>query len=85
MGGATVGALGGLAIGSLSGNAGKGAAIGAMGGGLVGGLRRREQMKQMAVEQQQYVNQEEAAYGQKRNTYNRAFSACMEGRGYTVQ
>jgi hypothetical protein len=83
--GAAVGALGGLAIGSLSGNAGKGAAAGAIGGGLMGGMRRRAQVNQMAVEQEQYASQQQAAYNQKRNTYNRAFSACMEGRGYTVQ
>jgi hypothetical protein len=83
--GGAAGALGGLAIGSLSGNAGKGAAIGAMAGGLMGGMRRREQMNEMAVQQQQYAKQQEAAYTQKRNTYNRAFTACMSGRGYTVQ
>jgi hypothetical protein len=83
--GAAAGALGGLAIGSLYGQAGKGAAAGAMAGGLMGGMRRREQMQRMAVEQEQYARQQQAAYNQKRNTYNRAFSACMEGKGYTVK
>ncbi len=41
--GGAVGAVGGLAIGSLSGNAGKGAAIGAVGGGIVGGLSAKKQ------------------------------------------
>ncbi len=83
--GGAVGALGGLAIGSLFGEAGKGAAIGAIGGGLFGGMRRREQMESMAVQQDQYVMQQQAIYSQNRNNYNRAFTACMEGRGYTVQ
>jgi hypothetical protein len=46
--GATIGALGGLAIGSLSGNAGKGAVIGAVAGGAGGAVigdqnKRRDQ------------------------------------------
>ncbi len=83
--GAAVGALGGLAIGSLSGEAGRGAAAGAIAGGLIGGVKRREQMREMAVEQDQYAKQQQAAYNQKRDTYNRAFTACMEGRGYNVK
>jgi hypothetical protein len=82
--GGAAGALGGLAIGSLSGQAGKGAAIGAIAGGLLGGMRRREQMQRMAFEQQQYVQQQTAILQQKRSEYNRAFGACMSGRGYTV-
>ncbi len=83
--GAAVGALGGLAIGSLAGEAGKGAAAGAIAGGLIGGVKRREQMKEMAVEQDQYARQQQAAYNQKWDGYNRAFTACMEGRGYNVK
>jgi hypothetical protein len=83
--GAAVGAAGGAAIGSLSGNAGKGAAAGAIAGGVVGGVRRRQQAKEIAVEQEQYASQQEAAYNQKRDGYNRAFTACMEGKGYTVK
>jgi len=83
--GAAGGAVVGLAAGSLAGEAGKGAAIGAAAGGLIGGMRRREQVQRQMVAQQQYAAQQEAAYNQKRNTYNRAFTACMEGRGYTVQ
>jgi hypothetical protein len=83
--GAAVGALGGLAIGSLSGNAGKGAAAGAIAGGVIGGVQRKQQTKEVAAEQQQYAKQQEAAYNQKRDGYNRAFVACMEGKGYTVK
>jgi hypothetical protein len=79
--GAAVGALAGLAIGSLTGEAGAGAAIGAAAGGLFGGIRRRHQ----AAQQQQWANQQATTYENNRSNYNRAFSACMTGRGYTVK
>lgn len=79
--GAAVGALAGLAIGSITGNAGEGAAIGAAAGGLFGGIRRRHQAEQ----QQQWADQQAATYENNRTNYNRAFSACMTGRGYTVK
>lgn len=53
--GGAVGALGGLAIGSMSGDAGKGAAIGAIGGAVVGGVigdqNRRAQERQNEIHQ----------------------------------
>ena len=79
--GSAGGALAGLAIGSIGGNAGKGAAIGAVSGGLIGGVRRRNQYAQ----QQQWADQQATNYANNRATYNRAFGACMEGRGYTVK
>lgn len=79
--GAAGGALTGLAIGAIAGDAGKGAAIGAVSGGLFGGIRRRNQ----EAEQQQWANQQAANYEHNRANYNRAFGACMEGRGYTVR
>jgi len=79
--GAAVGALGGVAIGAIAGNAGKGAAIGAVGGGLIGGVRKAKSNK----EQEKYAQDQGANYEQKRSTYNRAWGACMEGKGYTVK
>jgi hypothetical protein len=89
------GAAGGAAIGAIAGNAGKGAAIGAATGGAVGGIRqRRNAQSQAAAQQQAYqeeaasnqqASQQEAADQQKIDAYNRAFSACMEGKGYTVK
>ena len=75
--GATVGAV----AGAIGGNAGKGAAAGAAAGTMVGGMRKRDQQRQQA----QVQEQQNAAYSQKQNDYNRAFSACMEGKGYTVK
>lgn len=82
--GGAVGALGGLAIGSLSGHAGEGAAIGAAAGGLFGGLRARQQQEQAQQAQQQWADQQASQYMQKRDYYNRAYKACLTGRGYTV-
>ena len=79
--GAARGAAAGAAIGAIAGDAGKGAAAGAVGGTVVGGSRQRQNRRQSAQAQQQQT----ADYEAKRNNYNRAFGACMEGRGYTVK
>jgi Glycine zipper len=86
-GGAALGAVGG----AIGGDAGKGAAIGAGVGGLFGMMRRHrymeeeQQMQQQQMQQQQgYMAQEQNALAQGRGNYNRAFSACMTARGYTV-
>ena len=87
MGGAALGAVGG----ALGGDAGKGAAIGAGVGGLFGMMRRRrdmeeeQQMQQQQFQQQQgYMAQQQNALAQGRGNYDRAFTACMTARGYTV-
>jgi hypothetical protein len=36
-------------------------------------------------QQQQYAQQEATKNANNRNNYNRAYSACLEGRGYTVK
>lgn len=76
--GAARGALGGLAIGAIAGDAGKGAAIGAVGGTMVGGHRARQ--NKAAKEQQ--AEQNKSATLQH---FNKAFGACMEGRGYNIK
>jgi len=83
--GAVGGGLLGLAVGAIAGDAGKGAAIGAVSGGLIGGVRRSEQKSREEQAQQQWASQEAARYSQGRSQYNRAFSACMDGRNYTVK
>jgi hypothetical protein len=76
------GAAGGGAIGAIAGDAGKGAAIGA----LVGGVRGRRS-KIVGDEMQQQANNQAAAEKSEEflNDYKKAFSACMEGKGYTVK
>ena len=86
-GGAALGAVGG----AIGGDAGKGAAIGAGVGGLFGMMRRHrfmeeeQQMQQQQMQQQQsYSTQQQNSLAQGRGNYDRAFSACMTARGYTV-
>ena len=84
VGGAGRGALGGLAVGAIAGDAKKGAKIGAVSGGLVGGMRRNDRRRQNEQQQQQWANQQTANYANQRHNYNRAYGACLGGRGYTV-
>ena len=85
VGGAARGALLGVAVGAIAGDAGKGAAIGAASGGLMGGMRKRGQVRQQEQAQEQWAQEQAAQYTQKRNHYNRAYAACLEGKGYTVK
>jgi Glycine zipper len=80
-GGAALGAVGG----AIGGDAGEGAAIGAGVGALFGGLRRARERREEEQMQQSYMAQQQAAMGQGRSNYERAFGACMAGRGYTVR
>ena len=81
VGGAARGALLGTAVGAIAGDTRRGAAIGAASGGLMGGMRRRDSNRQ----QEQWAQQEAANLQRQRNEFNRAFAACLEGRGYTVR
>ncbi|HTY67999.1 MAG TPA: glycine zipper family protein [Alphaproteobacteria bacterium] len=83
--GAARGAVIGTVGGAIGGDAGKGAAIGAASGALIGGMRRRDQERQYAYQSQQYQQQQQAAYSQQQSNFNRAYAACLEGRGYTVR
>jgi hypothetical protein len=91
-GGAVRGGVGGAAlgagIGAIAGGsrgAGKGAAIGALSGGTIGGVRSHSQNQQTEQAQRQWEQEQVAQYQQRRNNYNRAYGACLEGRGYTVR
>lgn len=80
--GALRGAVGGAIIGEVAdGDAGKGAAAGAVVGGMMGGMRQREARRQQEAQYQQQA----AASAGSADAYNRAFAACLEGRGYTVR
>ena len=87
-GGALRGAAVGAGAGALikrSGSRSKGAGTGALVGGVLGGARQSQQNRQDQEARQQWEQQQANEYAQKRNTYNRAFSACMESKGYTVK
>ncbi|MBV9725013.1 MAG: hypothetical protein JO299_07550 [Gammaproteobacteria bacterium] len=87
--GAARGAAGGALIGAIAGDAGTGAAAGAAAGALSGGAAKRQAKRNAAAQQQQQQaaaeQQAQAAMAQQKATYNKAFSACMEGKGYTVK
>ncbi len=79
--GAVGGALVGGVVGGIGGRGGEGAAAGAVVGTMAGGARQRE--KQRARSQQQQAQQQQVQ--SQLSTFNRAYAACMSGRGYTIQ
>jgi predicted lipid-binding transport protein (Tim44 family) len=81
VGGAARGALLGGAIGAATGNTRQGLRAGAAGGGVLGGMRRADSNRQ----QEEWARREAANYQRNRDNWNRAFTACMEARGYTVR
>ena len=83
--GAARGAAVGVVGGAIAHDTGKGAAIGAATGALIGGMRRRDQAAKQAQAEDQWAQQQASEYSRKRNEYNRAYSACLEGKGYTVK
>jgi len=80
--GAARGAALGAVFGAITGNAGEGAAVGAVAGG-VGGY---SQQKALNNAEQHYA---QASADEQRsaqvNDFKRAFSVCLEGKGYTVK
>ena len=76
-GGVLPGAARGAAIGAIAGDAGKGAAI----GGTLGLMRQRRSLEQ----QHQAFDRAHQEQKQQLDQYDRAYGACLEGRGYTVR
>jgi hypothetical protein len=83
-GGVGRGAVGGAAVGGIVGGS-SGAKKGAATGALVGGMRRSSQSKSQAQAQAQWEQEQAANYQQQRGSYNRAYAACLEARGYSVR
>ena len=80
--GAAGGAVAGVAIGAIAGDAGKGAAIGA----AAGGMRGIKKGKEAQAQQNQQAQASAAATDKaKMDSFKKAFSACIEGKGYTVK
>jgi hypothetical protein len=80
--GAAKGAAAGAAIGAIAGDAGKGAAIGAT-AGAIGGRRQGKQAQAQA-------NQQSQANADAQNkamieSFQKAFTVCIEGKGYTIK
>ena len=87
--GAVRGTLAGGAIGAIAGNSKSdtrtGLRAGAATGALVGGMRRNNQVKKEDQQRKNWEQQQVNEYAQGRTNYNRAYAACMEGRGYSVK
>jgi hypothetical protein len=90
--GAARGAAGGAVVGAVAGDAGKGAAVGAAAGTVAGGSRKRQaERDSQAAGQQAQAQAQQQAQAQSANTqsqlatFNKAYSACLEGRGYSVK
>ena len=84
-GGAITGALGGAVLGGVLGDSSKSAKRGAVAGGLVGGVSQSSKNAKNEQKRSDWERKESANYANNRNNYNRAYSACLEGRGYTVK
>lgn len=80
-GGALGGAAMGAARGATSGEAAEGALKGVAVGRLVHAVRARKQMEEHQEATTQAQQQRQTQLGK----YDRAYSACLTGRGYTVQ
>jgi len=80
--GGAKGAAAGALIGAAAGDAGKGAAIGAAAGGVAG---RSKQTKGNAAADQKAQDQQKQAAANVKTEFNKAFGACLEGKGYTVK
>jgi outer membrane lipoprotein SlyB len=82
-GGATGAIVGGIAKGKKG--AVRGGLIGAGAGALIGGVRSSNQRNREEQKRKEWEQGEANNYVRARNEYNRAFGACMEGRGYSVK
>jgi hypothetical protein len=80
--GSAKGAAAGVAIGAIAGDAGKGAAIGAVAGGLAG---RRAGKQAQAQQNQQAQAKATATEQEMKDNFKKAFSVCIEGKGYTIK
>jgi uncharacterized membrane protein YebE (DUF533 family) len=80
-GGAAKGALVGGATGAIFGNKSKHTRNAAITGAVIGGGAQASSNKK-SQQQAQQVNNNTAA---RQSEYDRAHSACLEGRGYTVK
>lgn len=80
--GAAGGAVAGTAIGAIAGDTGEGAAIGAVAGAARGRRAQKKAEKQAHAQAQQTAKTQDT---QTKETFKKAWGACLEGRGYSVK
>ena len=73
--------VGGERVRGAARGAAGGAAIGAIAGTMAGGARQR----QVHAYNDQAASQSQQASAQQQQSFQRAYGACFEGRGYTVR
>ena len=84
-GGVARGALGGAALGAIIGDSSRSARNAGAAGALIGGVRQSSANKKTQANTEQWKQQESNNYANNRDQYNRAYTACLEGKGYTVK
>lgn len=82
-GGAVRGAAGGAAVGAIVGNSDD-AAKGAAAGAVLGKMRQNRRNRAATESNQSNTNAAQASTAVGRDKYDRAYSACLKGRGYSV-
>jgi hypothetical protein len=80
--GAAGGAVVGTAVGAIVGETGEGAAVGAVAGAAKGRRAQKKAKKQAEAQAKQATQAQDA---QKKETFKKAWGACLEGRGYSVK
>jgi hypothetical protein len=80
--GAAGGAVVGTAVGAIVGETGEGAAVGAVAGAARGRRARKQAQKQAKEEAKQATATLDT---QTKETFKKAWGACLEGRGYSVK
>lgn len=84
-GGLVKGAVVGATVGAIAGGNSRSTRRGAATGAFIGGMRQSSRNRQAEQQRKQWEQEEAAKYANKRDTYNRAYAACLEGRNYTVK
>ncbi len=89
-GAGAAGAVGGAAAGALIGeiasdDAGAGAAYGAAAGAIVARRRTREKKQEATQQVEQQAQQAQQATAQQLDNFKKAFSVCLEAKGYMVK
>jgi hypothetical protein len=84
-GGVLRGAARGAALGAIIDDSSEGARTGAKAGAAIGGMRRADQKRSEAKAQQQWEQEQQRIYAEKRDRYNRAYSVCLEAHDYLVK
>lgn len=84
-GGAVKGAAAGAVAGKVLGNSSKTTKKSAAAGAVVGGAKQSSSNKKQQQAKADWEQKEASNYSAQRNEYNRAYGACLEGRGYSVK